>query len=235
LRWEYDSVVKDARQFPLWLKIASTLFVAALIPAYWRYYGPTNFLWFSDIALFGMVVALWLEHRLLASVMLIAVLLPETAWNVDFLLGLILGESPLGLAGYMFEADRALHIRGLSLFHIPMPIILAWMVYKLGYDRRALVVQSLVAWVVLPVTYWLTTPDDNINWVYGPDEAQDQIHPWVWLGGLMLAFPLVLYIPTHALVTWLMKKLDRQVVGRLSPFGRSETVCPIAFNRDTSG
>jgi len=36
---------------PLGLKIIYTLFVCALVPVYWRQYGPANFLWFSDIAL----------------------------------------------------------------------------------------------------------------------------------------------------------------------------------------
>ena len=35
---------------PPGLKIIYTLFVCALVPIYWRQYGPTNFLWFSDIA-----------------------------------------------------------------------------------------------------------------------------------------------------------------------------------------
>lgn len=36
---------------PIWLKLAYTLFVCALVPIYWRQYGPANFLWFSDVAL----------------------------------------------------------------------------------------------------------------------------------------------------------------------------------------
>jgi hypothetical protein len=40
---------------PLGLKIIYTLFACALVPIYWRQYGPTNFLWFSDIALLALV------------------------------------------------------------------------------------------------------------------------------------------------------------------------------------
>jgi hypothetical protein len=39
-------------QIPLWLKIAYTLFICVLAPVYVVQYGPGNFLWFSDIALF---------------------------------------------------------------------------------------------------------------------------------------------------------------------------------------
>jgi len=39
---------------PLGLKVVYTLFVCALVPIYWREYGPANFLWFSDIALLAL-------------------------------------------------------------------------------------------------------------------------------------------------------------------------------------
>lgn len=70
--------------FPLWLKIAHTVFVALLVPVYWRHYGLQNFLWLSDIALFGVTINLWLGNSLLASTMALGVLILELAWNVDF-------------------------------------------------------------------------------------------------------------------------------------------------------
>lgn len=74
---------------PLWLKIGWTLFALVLIPVYWKHYGPANFLWFSDIALFAMIIALWLENALLASMMLLAIALPELAWSGDFFAALL--------------------------------------------------------------------------------------------------------------------------------------------------
>src|SRR6266699_236026 len=62
---------------PLWVKVAHTLFVAVLVPVYWRRYGPGNFLWFSDLALFGALAALWLESPLLASMQAVSVSLLE--------------------------------------------------------------------------------------------------------------------------------------------------------------
>ena len=43
-----------AGAIPLWIKIAYTLFVCVLVPFYLRFYGPMNFLWFSDVALLVM-------------------------------------------------------------------------------------------------------------------------------------------------------------------------------------
>lgn len=41
--------------------------MAVLIPVYWKTYGPTNFLYFCDIALIMTLFALWLESALLVS------------------------------------------------------------------------------------------------------------------------------------------------------------------------
>lgn len=75
-------------------------------------------------------------------------------------------------------------------------------VYRLGYDRRAWVAQSLLAMIILPVTFWLTDPADNINWVFGPgSKPQQRIPPLLYLSLLMLFVPLVLYLPTHLLLS----------------------------------
>ena len=42
---------------PVWLKWTFTAFLAVLVPIYWANYGPTNFLYFCDIALFLTLAA----------------------------------------------------------------------------------------------------------------------------------------------------------------------------------
>jgi hypothetical protein len=147
-------------------------------------------------------VALWLESSLLASMMLLAIALPELAWNVDFFGRVFTGRQIFGLSGYMFESRRPLFLRALSLFHVVLPIVLVWMVHRLDYHRRALVLQTVVAWIVLPVTYWLTDAAVNVNWVYGPgDKAQTWMKPSAWVALLMILFPLVFYLPMHLLLS----------------------------------
>jgi hypothetical protein len=188
----------------LWLKIVYTLFICVLVPVYWVRYGPGNFLWFSDIALFTTAAALWLESSLLASMMAVSVVVLESVWIIDFLIGLIAGSSVIGLSAYMFDSKISLPIRALSLFHIAMPVILVWLLHRFGYDRRALIAQTVLAWIVLPASYFLTSPSQNINWVYGPGNGPQKWMPApLYLILLMLAFPLVLYLPTH----FLLKKL----------------------------
>lgn len=186
------------RPLPLWLKVAFTAFIAVLVPVYWREYGPSNFLWFSDIALFAILVTLWTRHPLPASMTAVGVLLLELIWTVDFLLLLMTGSSPTGLAGYMRDDTIPAGVRAISLFHLVLPPLLVWLMYRLGYDRRAFVAQTVLALIVLPVTWALTSPDDNINWVYGlADGPQDMMPPLAWLLLLMTAFPLVVYLPSH--------------------------------------
>ena len=180
-----------------------TLFLCVLIPVYGTHYGPLNFLWFSDIALLATGVALWLESSLLASMMALAVLLPELAWNVGFFARLIFGLNLGGLSHYMFDPRIPLYLRALSLFHVFLPLILQWMVFRLGYHRRALLAQTIVAMIVLPLTYLVTDPAHNINGVFGPgDQPQHKIPPLLYLALMMVLFPLALYLPTH----WVLLK-----------------------------
>jgi hypothetical protein len=185
---------------PLSLKVAYTLFVCALVPIYWRQYGPANFLWFSDIALLVLVPALWLENVLLASMMAISVVVFEAFWNIDFLFRLLTGKSLIGLSAYMFDPKISLFIRGVSCFHIVLPLLLLWTLHRLGYDHRAFVWQTIVALVVLPLSYMASNQNENVNWVYGFGENPQRIlPPPLFVVLLMLLFPLAVYLPTHLL------------------------------------
>lgn len=192
------SVLIGEGQIPLWLKVLFTLFVLVLVPVYWKQYGPGNFLWFSDIALLLMVPALWLESSLLAGMILISVGLLEFLWILDFFVGLTTGASLTGLSAYMFEPEISLGIRALSFFHIALPIVVIWMVSRLGYDGRALVAQTALTWAVLPLSYLLTERSENVNWVHGfGSQPQRMMSPRLYLALLMLLFPLAIYLPTH--------------------------------------
>ena len=154
-------------RLPLWLKLLYTGFVLLLVPVYWVQLGVTNFLWGSDIALLVMVFGLWLESRFLVSMMAVGVLIPELAWNIDYLAHLIAGHDVFGLnaTGYMFSQDVLLLVQCLSLFHIFLPIVLFYSLMRLGYDSRAFFAQVILCWLVLPASYFLTEPAKNINWV----------------------------------------------------------------------
>ncbi len=193
-------------EIPLGVKVSVTVFVCVLIPVYWVQYGPGNFLWFSDVALLLTVPALWLESALLASMICLAIGLLEIVWTIDFVVRLITGVSLVGLSRYMFNPRIPILIRALSLFHIALAPLSLWMVYKLGYDGRALGWQTLLAWIVLPMSYWLTDPSENVNWVYGfRNQRLNFIPAPVYVGLLMVLFPVIIYFPTHLLLKGLFQ------------------------------
>jgi hypothetical protein len=190
-----------AGEIPIWIKVAYTLMVAVIVPVYLAYYGPANFLWFSDVALVVTGLALWMESPLLVSMMTVGVLLPELLWNVSLFTRLLTGIRISGLSDYMFDTRIPKWIRALSLFHVVLPVLMLWMVHRLGYDPRALPAQTALAWVILPLTYAVTKPEDNINWVYGPGaRPQRQVSPPLYLAFVLIFFPLIVYVPTHLLL-----------------------------------
>ena len=53
-------------------------------------------------------------------------------------------------------------------------------------------------WLVLPLSYWLSNPVENANWVYGfGSKPQTWMPAPLFVMLLMLAFPLLIYLPTH--------------------------------------
>jgi hypothetical protein len=201
--WTLSGMHRPHR-IPLWLKIAVTLVAAMVLPIYWHRLGPTNYLWLSDMALILIVPALWLEQRLLISMLNVMVLPLELGWNLGFLWGLFTDDSLFGLASYMFDPDEALLIRILSgSFHIALPVALLTGVIRLGYDPRALLRQIPLTWLILLATWALTGPQANINFIYGLGHGA----PWTPLPqplhvlGLMVLIPLLGHLPTHLVLT----------------------------------
>jgi len=184
---------------PSWPKLAYTTFVSVLIPVYWVENGPANFLWFSDVALLVTLAALWLEHRLLASAMAVSVLLLEAVWAISFASRLLLGVDPFAMTGYMVDPQTAAITKILSgIFHVGMPATLLWMLARCGYDPRAPWLQTALAWVLLPATYALTEPAQNVNWVHGfGTPPRTPLAPLGHLAALMVLLPVLVYAPTH--------------------------------------
>ena len=193
-------------RIPLVVKLAYTLFLCILVPIYLRDYGWTNFLYYCDVALLMTLVAVWREEPLWVSMPAVGILLPQAFWMLDFLGRCI--ELPFcTMTEYMFDPSRSRFTRGLSLFHFWLPIFLVWLLWRLGYDRRAVFRWSGLAWVLMLVCYFCMpapSPDItdrdlpvNINYVYGMSGQQEWMHPLAYLGLLLVALPVCVYVPTH--------------------------------------
>jgi hypothetical protein len=195
-------------KIPLAAKAAGVAFLAVLVPIYLRTYGPTNFLWFCDAALVIAVAGMCLESPLLISMCSVGILLPQCLWLADFSSNL-LGIRLLGLTGYMFDPRLPLFTRGLSLFHGWLPLLLVWLLFRLGYDKRAFFAWTVLAAGLVLICYFFTPPAGahmgdpnipiNLNYIYGFNDRQPQtwvnpaIYIVLWFGVLWLG----VFLPTH--------------------------------------
>lgn len=199
---------KNQAKIPLTAKVLYSAFMAVLVPFYWANYGPTNFLYFCDLALFLTLYGMWTEKSLPISMAAVGILIPQALWVADFASNLF-GYPLAGLTDYMFDEANPLFNRSLSLFHGWLPFLLVWLVARVGYDRRAALLWMGMAWAVLAVCYlWMPAakhPSDpnlpyNINYVYGLKDAQTWMSEWTWLALVIAAQPLAVVGPTHLLL-----------------------------------
>lgn len=182
-----------------------------MIPVYWVNYGPTNFLYFCDVALLLTLLGIWRENALLISLPAVGILLPQALWCTDFVVQLC-GGRLTGMTGYMFEAKRSLFLRGLSLFHGWLPFLLIYLLRKTGYDRRALAGWSILAAALCLIAYFLLpsagavladprTPR-NVNYVFGMDDARPQslLPAPGYLATWITALIGIVFVPTHLML-----------------------------------
>jgi hypothetical protein len=193
-------------RLPLWLKIAWTVWLVAWAPLYLKQYGSQNFLFFCDIGNFLIGLGLWLENPLIFSWQASGLLLFQTLYTVDLAGALISGHHLIGGTEYMFDPHVPLAIRLLSLFHVAMPPLLLWAISRLGYDRRGWKIQTLTAWIVVPINYFWR-PEHDVNWARGLFFHEQHFMPMPsYLLGYLVVVPLVVYFPTHLFLDWLARR-----------------------------
>lgn len=210
---------------PLWLKVIYTAFMAVLIPVYWHHYGPINFLYFCDIALLLTLAGIWLEKPLLISMPAVGILLPQVLWCVDFIAQLC-DIKLTGMTAYMFDEQRPLFLRALSLFHGWLPFLLLYLVSRLGYDRRALWGWSALSTALCLVAFFLLPPAGaelpnpnlprNINYVFGMDDAKAQtwMNAELYLVAWIALLIMVVFLPTHMLLKKIYPAPDQAAAKR---------------------
>jgi hypothetical protein len=200
-------------RLPLWLKIAWTLWVVAWVPVYWRQYGLQNFLFFCDLGNFLIAIGLWLESSLIFSWQATGLLVFQTLYSVDLIGTLMTGRHLIGGTEYMFDPHVPLWIRLLSLFHVVVPPLLLWGIWRLGYDKRGWKYQTALTWIVVPINY-LWRPQVNVNWARGLFFSQQRIVPGpVYLLAYLITVPLAIYWPTHLALQWWANRVPQRPGG----------------------
>ena len=188
-------------RFPLWLKIAWTAFLLLWAPLYFRQYGAQNFLFYCDLGNLLIALGLWLESRIIFSWQAVGLLVFQTLYALDYLGELLLARHFIGGTEYMFDPTIPFPIRTLGLYHVVVPPLLLWAIYRLGYDTRAWKWATLECWILVPINF-LWRPEFNVNWARGLNHEQHTLPSWLYLTGYLLIVPLVIYWPTH----WVLRR-----------------------------
>ncbi len=191
---------------PLWLKVVWTAWLLLWTPAYWRQYGAQNFLYFCDLGNFLIAIGLWFESRLILSWQAAGLLVFQALYSVDLIGAFITGRHLIGGTEYMFDPKVPLYVRLLGLYHLAVPPLLLWTVRRLGYDERGWKLQTLTAWIVVPICFFWR-PQYNVNWARGLGHKQHIIPGWLYLAGYLMVVPVLVYWPTHlVLKRWATKR-----------------------------
>jgi hypothetical protein len=200
-----------AAPFPTAVRVAALAWLVLFVTVYWRTYGAGNLVQLCDVAVILTCWGLWRGSSLLISTQALSSLVVDLAWDIDLLWRLLLGRHLIGGTEYMWDPRWPLAVRAMSLFHVVWPVLLIWALRRVGYDRRAWLVQSLLAAVVLAASRFVV-PEANFNFAHRDPFVHRQWGPgavhvaltWVVLIG-------VVYWPTHRL---LMRFLSRSEIER---------------------
>ena len=196
-----------AVRIPLWLKIGWTIWVAWWVPVYWQQYGAQNLLFFCDLGNLFVAVALWRESALLFSWQAVSLLFFQSLYLIDLVGALLTGHHAIGGTEYMFDPHLSTHVRLFGLFHVVIPPLLVWAIWRLGYDRRGWKLQTLTCWIVVSTNYFWR-PEHDVNWARGLFFRQQHTVPGlVFLAAYLVAVPLVVYYPTHLALQWWAERM----------------------------
>jgi hypothetical protein len=176
---------------------AALAWIVVWFPAYWHAWGLANFLHLCDLAVFLTCIGLWTSNSLLLSSQAVSSVLIDLLWTLDAAWALIAKHHLIGGTEYLFDAHVALWIRLLSLFHVVLPPLLLWALWRTGYDRRAWGLQTLIALVAF-VASRFTNPAANINFAFRDPFWRRSVGPApVHVIVAVAALAIVVYLPTH--------------------------------------
>jgi len=186
-----------ARQLPNWVRWAALVWFLVWFPAYWHTWGSANFLQLCDVAALLTCVGLWTRSRLLLSSQAVSTVLVSLAWTLDAVWRMVVGHHLIGGTEYMFDSRVALWIRLLSLFHVFLPVLLLWVLWRMGYGRRAWALQSAIALAAF-IACRFTNPAKNMNFAFRDPFFHRAWGPAPAHVALSVAFmAIVVYLPTH--------------------------------------
>ncbi len=179
---------------------AALVWVLTWFPLYTWFWGWRNMLHLCDVSVVIACLGLWFRQSLLVSSQALLAPLVGVLWSLDVLWRIIVGHHLVGGTEYMWDDHYALWLRLLSCFHVVLPIVLLWALQVLGYDRRALRLQTAITGILLVFSRFLS-PQFNMNYAF-----QDPLLHRAWgpapahLAVILAGSIAVIFWPTHLLL-----------------------------------
>jgi hypothetical protein len=153
-----------------------------------------------DIGVILACLGIWFQNSLLVSSQALNFLLVGILWGLDVGWRLVTGHHLIGGTEYMWDTHFALWLRLLSTFHLVLPLVLLWALRAVGYDRRALKLQSAIMAALLIFSRFLS-PALNMNYAF-----QDPLSHRAWgpapvhLAVILAGSVILIFWPTHYLL-----------------------------------
>lgn len=187
--------------FPLWVRWVSLVWLAVWVPSNALYWGWANFLHLCDVAVLLTCIGFARSNVLLLSSQAVSSLIGDLLWCLDAGWRLFAGRHLTGGTEYMWDTRFPLWVRLLSLFHVVLPMLLLAALRRAGYDRRALLLQSGIAMVLLVVSRLLGPTTRNLNYAFADPIFHRAFGPApVHLALIFVALLGIIYWPTHLLL-----------------------------------
>lgn len=153
------------------------LWLAVYLPTYQSAYGTLNFLFLCNIGVILTAVGLIVRSRLLISSQAVAAPVIALAWAIDAVWKLATGDYLYGGTSYMWDASVPLFARLLSLYHVAWPLVLWWVLRRIGYDPRGWPLQAGIAALALLVGRWVAPAAENVNFAWADPFLGRQLGP----------------------------------------------------------
>ncbi len=199
----------SAARFPRlgWL---GALWLLVYLPVYQSAYGALNFLFLCNIGVILTAIGLIARSRLLVSSQAVAAPIIALAWVIDAAWKLASGDFLYGATAYMWDPAFPLFARLLSLYHIGWPLLLWWVLRRIGYDPRGWPLQAgIAALAILAGRLWVPAADNvNFAWIdpfFGRQLGPAPLHLLICWGLLSV----VAYGATH----WALRRAFPAVAG----------------------
>ena len=191
-----------------YLRWLAVVWLVVYLPSYTVAYGVLNFLFLCNLGVMLTAAALVAGSRLVLSSQALAAPIIGLGWITDAGWRLVTGDFLYGGTAYMWDPQYPLFTRLLSLYHVFWPVLVVACVARVGYDRRAWLLQVAIAAVAMLTARWITPPELNVNFAYRDPLFDTVLGPGLVHIAVMLA---VLAVIVYGLMHWI---LSRAYAGR---------------------